>query len=240
MSETSRIVDHEVAVLERVADIARELASARSVDETLHRVVELGQNYVAGCEAASLSIIHDRVVSTPAWSHDMAWEVDQAQYRTGEGPCLEAIVAQDTIVLDDLAEEKRWPRWREAIADLDVRSMMSFRLTVTPEPDAALGALNLCSTRPRAFGEQSRLFGQVFASHAAVALRSAFTEAGLETALEAREQITQAKGMLMEREHLSASEAFDRLVALSKRRRTTVRQVAEEIVGSTSGREPVA
>ena len=239
MPETSRIVEHEVAVLERVADIARELASARSVDETLHRVVELGQNYVAGCEAASLSIIHDRIVSTPAWSHELAWEVDQAQYRTGEGPCLEAIASNDTISLGDLEQEARWPHWREAIADLDVRSMMSFRLTVTPEPDATIGALNLCSTRPHAFGEQSRLFGQVFASHAAVALQAAFTEAGLETALDAREQITKAKGVLMERERLSSSAAFDRLVDLSRKRHHTLRQVADDILTSTAG-DPVA
>ena len=238
MPETSRIVEHEIAVLERVADIAQELASARSVDETLHRVVELGQNYVAGCEAASLSIIHDRIVSTPAWSHELAWEVDQAQYRTSEGPCLEAIVSHDTTTLNDLEQETRWPRWRAAIADLEVRSMMSFRLTVTPEDDATIGALNLCSTRPYAFGEQSRLFGQVFASHAAVALRAAFTEAGLETALEAREQITKAKGVLMERERLSSTAAFDRLVDLSRKRHQTLRRVADDILTSTAG-EPV-
>ena len=240
MSELGRIVDHEVAVLEQVAHIARELASAESVDETLHRVVELGQDYVPGCEAASLSIIHDRVVSTPAYSHVLSFEVDQAQYRTGEGPCLEAIVAHDTIELADLHDETRWPLWREAIADTEVRSMMSFRLAVTPAPDATIGALNMLSTRPYAFGEKARLFGQVFASHAAVALRAAFTEAGLEAALGAREQVTQAKGILMEREGLEAGAAFDRLVALSARRGVTLREIATEVVGSSGDPEPAA
>lgn len=238
MSDQSRIVDHEVAVLERVAEIARELASAESVDETLHRVVGLGQGYVPGCEAASLSIIHDRVVSTPAFSHELAYDVDQAQYRTGEGPCLEAIATSDTIVLDDFSDETRWPRWRQAVTDLGVQSMISFRLTVLPAPTETIGALNMLSTRPRAFHEESRLFGQVFASHAAVALRAAFTEAGLEAALEAREQVTQAKGILMEREGLDAGQAFDRLVHLSGRNGQTVREVAAGVVAS-SGSAPV-
>ena len=218
-------------MLERVADIARELASARNVDETLHRVVELGQGYVPGCEAASLSIIHDRIVSTPAWSHRLSYEVDQAQYRTGEGPCLEAIVANDTTLFEDLAEETRWPHWREAIADLGVRSMISFRLSVLPEPHATMGALNMLSTQPAAFGEEARLFGQVFAAFAAVALRAAFTEAGLEAALAARDTVTQAKGILMEREGLGPHAAFDRLVALANRQGTTLHAFAGEIVG---------
>lgn len=226
--------EHDIAMLEQVATIARELAAARTVDETLQRVVDLGQNYVPGCEAASLSIIHDRVVSTPAYSHALSYEVDQAQYRTGEGPCLEAIVQHDTTLLPDLEEETRWPRWREAIAEHGVRSMISFRLAVLPDPDATIGALNMLSTHPDAFGEESRLFGEVFASHAAVALRAAFTEAGLEQALEARQVVTQARGILMEREGLTSREAFDRLVALAEKRRTTLREVAGELTDATA------
>lgn len=227
-------LDHDVAMLERVAAIAREMAAARTVDETLQRVVDLGQNYVPGCEAASLSIIHDRVVSTPAYSHVLSYDVDQAQYRTGEGPCLEAIVQHDTTLLPDLEAETRWPHWREAIAEHGVRSMISFRLAVVPDHDATIGALNMLSTRPDAFDDESRLFGEVFASHAAVALRAAFTEAGLERALAARELVTQAKGILMEREALGSREAFDRLVALAEKRGNTLREVALELTDAAA------
>lgn len=227
-------LEHDRTMLERVAVIARELAAARTVDETLQRVVDLGQNYVPGCDAASLSIIHDRVVSTPAYSHRLSYEVDQAQYRTGEGPCLEAIVQRDTTLLPDLEAETRWPLWREAIAEHGVRSMISFRLAVLPGDDATIGALNMLSTHTDAFGEESRLLGEVFASHAAVALRAAFTEAGLEQALAARELVTQAKGILMEREGLTARQAFGRLVALAEKQRTTVREVSRDLTDATA------
>lgn len=228
-------LEHDVAMLERVASIARELATARNVDETLQRVVDLGQNYVPGCEAASLSIIRDRVVSTPAWSHELSYDVDQAQYRTGEGPCLEAIVQHDTTILPDLEDETRWPRWRDAIAEHGVRSMISFRLAVAPDHDATIGALNMLSTHADAFGDESRLFGEVFASHAAIALRAAFTEAGLEQALATRELVTQAKGILMEREGLESRQAFDRLVALAEKRRSTLREVALQLADAAAG-----
>jgi AmiR/NasT family two-component response regulator len=88
--------------------------------------------------------------------------------------------------------------------------------------------------RPHAFDTRSRLVGQVFASHAAVALKSAIAEVGLQAALSTRDVIGQAKGILMEREGLTAEVAFSRLRELSQQRNVAVREIAEEIAATGS------
>jgi AmiR/NasT family two-component response regulator len=81
------------------------------------------------------------------------------------------------------------------------------------------------------------LLAQVFASHAAVALKAAISEAGTQAALESRDVIGQAKGVLMAREGLTADDAFARLRSLSQQRNQPVRDLAEDI--ATTGEVPV-
>lgn len=45
------------AALERVADIARRLAEAESLDETLQRVVDLAEGYIENCHGATMMLI---------------------------------------------------------------------------------------------------------------------------------------------------------------------------------------
>lgn len=74
-------------------------------------------------------------------------------------------------VTDDLAAEGRWPAFSaRTVAETGVRSMLSFRLSLAQD---TLGALNLYSTVPAAFSPDSQVVGQVFASHAALALQAA-------------------------------------------------------------------
>lgn len=221
------------AALETVAEIARKLAAAPGLDETLQRIVELGVDYTEGCEGASISFIRGRVISTPVWSHRTAFEADQAQYRHHQGPCLQAIAVHETIIIDDLTKERRWPKWREAVLELNLRSSISFRLfLVTDGDEQTFGSLNMFSSRPHAFDATARALGQVFASHAAVALNAAITEAGLEQAIRSRDVIALAKGILMERHTLDADEAFQMLRQTCNDRKITMRTLAEQVTES--------
>jgi GAF domain-containing protein len=214
-------------LLEAVAEIARRLAEADDLDELLQRVVTLGEAYIDGCQGVSLMLVRKGgVISSPAFSSRVAYDSDQAQYATDEGPCLEAIREHHTVLIDDLETDDRWPRYREAALALGVRSMVSFRLFLL---DDTMGALDFYSARPHAFDERSRLLGQVFASHAAVALKAAISEAGTDAALRTRDVIGQAKGVLMAREGLTAMEAFERLRDRSQQLNRPVRELATEL-----------
>jgi GAF domain-containing protein len=214
-------------LLEDVAEIARRLAEAGDLDDLLQRITDLGENYLDGCDGVSLMLIHKGgTISTPAYSSKVAYDSDLAQYEADEGPCLEAIRAHETIIIDDLEAEERWPDYRERALALGVRSMVSFRLFVLED---TMGALDFYSAEPHAFGQRSRLLGQVFASHAAVALKAAIAEAGLESALRTRDIIGQAKGVVMEREGVTGDAAFELLRGWSQQVNRPLRDLAEEL-----------
>lgn len=131
------------------------------------------------------------------------------------------------VVIEDLRAEVRWPDYRKRALALGVRSMLGVRLFVAGD---TIGALDFYSQQPNTFDRRAQLYGQVFTSQAAIALKAAITEAGLEQALRTRDVIGQAKGIVMERQGLTAWEAFDRLRQFSQQRNCPVREIAEELV----------
>ena len=233
-TETDRACEE---LLEQIAGIARQLAEASTLDETLQRIVDLAEDYLNECSGASLMLVRGRrSVSTPAFSSKVAYESDLLQYETGEGPCLDAIRDHQVFVIDDLETDDRWPDYRGRALELGVRSMLSFRLFIAED---TMGALDMYSARAHAFDGHATALGQVFASHASVAMKAAITEAGLERAIETRDLIGQAKGIIMEREKLTADEAFARLRELSQARNRRVSDLAETIVTSGELPEPL-
>lgn len=218
----------EDAVLERVAGIARELAAAHGLDEVLHRIVDLGAQHLERCDGVSVMLVQRRGrISTPASTTETARASDHAQYEAGEGPCLSSMDEHRSILVDDLHVDDRWPRFAERAAGLGIRSMCGIRLFLDGD---TMGALNFYAAEPHAFERRDVLLGEVFASHAAVALRAMITESGLETALRNRDVIGQAKGVIMNRDTVTAEEAFARLRVLSQHQNRPLREVAEDVV----------
>ncbi len=215
------------ALLERIGAVGRELADTDGLEATLQHVVDLGEGMLEHCDGVSMMLIgRGGVIKTPAASSQVAYDSDMAQYATGQGPCLEAIRQHETIVMDDLETEERWPDYRARVLELGVRSMISFRLFVT---DDSMGALDMYSRRPNAFDWRSQLVGQVFAAQASVAMKAALIEEGLKTAIQSRDVIGQAKGILMARRRLTADMAFDVLKQLSQDRNEKLTEVAATI-----------
>jgi hypothetical protein len=88
--------------------------------------------------------------ATVAATGDLALQVDAIQYRTGEGPCLEAMTKHHVLRTDDLANDARWPVFGRLATDTTgVSSMMSHRLFI--EDGEPLGSLNLYSRKSAAF-----------------------------------------------------------------------------------------
>jgi hypothetical protein len=135
----------------------------------LQKTVELAVATVAGCEHAGITMLHDGRMFTPAASSNIPVRVDEVQYDTDQGPCLDAIRISRMFQTDDLTAEDRWPAFSaRAFAETGVRRMLSFRLFLEQD---TLGALNLYSTRSAAFGRDSRAAGEVFAALALQAAR---------------------------------------------------------------------
>ena len=100
-------------------------------------------------------------------------------------------------------------------------------LLYTDEED--FGALNLYAHRTGAFSEDIETAGWLLASHAAVAVASARAIDQLEHAMQTRQAIGEAMGMLMERHHLSQDEAFNVLRRISQHHNVKLRDVAQQV-----------
>jgi transcriptional regulator with GAF, ATPase, and Fis domain len=213
---------------ETFADVARALLGQADVQHTLQKIVDLAVETIEGCDHAGITFLKGGKGSTPAASDDVPIAVDVIQFESGEGPCLSAIREHEVFESKDLRLEDRWPRFAtRAHEETGVSSMLCFRLFVAGD---TLGALNLYSKAVDAFDEHSRSVGLVFAAHAAIALSTAMHEEQMDEALQSRDLIGQAKGILMARRSCTADAAFEALRKVSQHRNIKLRELAEQVV----------
>ncbi|MDG4825814.1 GAF and ANTAR domain-containing protein [Asanoa sp. WMMD1127] len=220
------------AVLETLAtklsDLARALQAESSLGGTLDAIVATAIGTVPGADFAGISQVENRRrVRTTTGTDDLVFDVDQFQYDLGEGPCLDALYEHRTVRVDDMAVEGRWPRFSAAAHERGIASMLAFQLYVV---SGNLGSLNLYSRHVGAFDDESERIGLLFAAHAGVALADAQQLNQLSRALDVRDLIGQAKGILMERHKLTGDQAFALLVAASQTTNTKLLEVARYLV----------
>ncbi|HET6479169.1 MAG TPA: GAF and ANTAR domain-containing protein [Actinoplanes sp.] len=219
----------------RLSEMARSLQREPNLQDTLNAIVAAAVQTVPGAEHAGAMVVRGRrVVETQATTDDVVRLVDQAQYDTGQGPCLDATYQQKTVRLSDMAEERRWPEFSRRIADAGIRSMLSFQLFVD---GGTLGALNLYAREIGAFDDESEEIGLLFAAHAAIAMSGAQREQNLTAALSMRDVIGQAKGILMERHRITADQAFRLLVGVSQHTNVKLVEVARSLAVTGELRE---
>lgn len=160
-----------VAAVEPFGKIARLLAAADDVQEVLDAVVRLAVEHLDPCDFAGISFVDGRHITSPAASSEAAAIVDAIQAATDQGPCLDAIKNHEVFQTGDLSAENRWPKFATRASDTTgVRSILSLRLFMEAD---TFGSLNLYSRAVDAFDASDVALGEVFASHAAVAMRAA-------------------------------------------------------------------
>jgi hypothetical protein len=210
----------------RFAASLRELASRQAVDETLQLAVDLAAELVRGCDVADIMFIRPGGTTTPVSTDPVAVAIGRLQEETGEGPCLSTVDTEEVVIADDLRTDGRWPVFGPRAAELGVRSAASYQLFLHRNDGDRFGALALYGSGPAAFDADAIDLGEVFAAHCATVLAAAISQEGARVALESRDIIGQAKGILMARHQLSAAEAFDLLRVRSQSRNLKLRDLA--------------
>lgn len=226
------MIDNE-ALTAYLNDLNRLVVSEEPVTAALDRVATLSSTFIEACDSCGVSLVEvDRVV-TRAASNDRADRVDSIQYDTGVGPCLQAIADGKPVDVESFEGENRWPEFIDRAKAEGIRASYSVPLIVDEE---IVGSINFYSY-DRPFSADERRMGELFATQAAVALHNAKTVSGvrdlvgqLREAVESRDVIGQAKGILMARHSLSAEEAFDELRTRSQAANRKLREVAMSVV----------
>jgi transcriptional regulator with GAF, ATPase, and Fis domain len=214
------------ADLELSVRLAREFARETDFVALLERVVNTSLAEIKGAEHAGVTVLAKNHFATRAASDALVIELDRQQFSLNEGPSLSVVSGEVVIRIDDLRAESRWPKFRQTVMPLGIFSVLSFRLGTEPD---AIGALSIYASQPYAFSEESLRTGMLLAGHAAIVARAALENANLRAALETRDLIGQAKGVLMERFKVTADQAFDLLVSASQRKNRKLRDVAYDV-----------
>jgi signal transduction protein with GAF and PtsI domain len=199
------------------------------LEPTLHELVVTATESL-GADMASLTVRDqfDRPCTVVATAELVAI-IDEAQYESGRGPCLEAARTHRCFTVDETADDDRWPEFAAAALEHGVHSSLSLPVLVA---NAGRGALNVYSRRPAAYDEEKTALGALHAGQCAIVAQhwTASSQAkNLSTALSSRADIEQAKGIIMATTGCSADEAFGILREQSQRENRKLREVAVEI-----------
>src|SRR5436305_7979525 len=226
-------LDGELAAV--AARMSGLLLSRESVESVLELIVSLAGTTITTAAGAGVTLVDDEGgFATTSASGPLVRNADDLQYELGEGPCLAALVECAPMRIDDVATERRWPRWCAAVAGSGLRSVLTTPLVTE---DGCHGAIKIYATAPGAFSLADERTLATFAARAAVLVANArayerasrFSEQFKDT-LRDRDLVTMAKGFLMGREGLGEDAAFDRLLSLARAAGRSPAEAAAELL----------
>lgn len=206
-------------------------AVASGSTDALGAISRLAVHVVPGVESASVTWGRPHRFSTVGPTDALALAGDEIQYELKSGPCVDAILQNSVFRVGDLRADRRWPEFgRRAHEELGVCSMLSFRFYL--EAGGRIAGLNLYSTQPNAFDEDSETIGMLLATHGALAVSAALANekaANLTKALESNREIGVAVGILMKTYDVTREGAFDLLRIASQTANRKLIDIAAEV-----------
>ena len=221
-------------IYEATAELSRLLLEEGALDTVLQGIAGQAVAVIPACEEAGVTLENNGQIRIRTTTGTRAEKVDAYQYEIDEGPCVAAADVKHPVLVEDLATDPRWPRFGRFASELGIKSSYSIPMKMAGE---VIGILNLYSVDDP-FGPEDERTGAMFAQHAAAAVRhtTAFAKtreiiANLHRALETRDIIGAAVGIIMHRDGTSMDEAFDRLKKLSQRENVRLRDIAERMLG---------
>ena len=225
-----------------LAQMGAVVLSAETIDTTIELVTTLAAETIPATSGAGVTLVDARGKRSLAASDPLVERADALQYQFDSGPCLTAWRDQVTVRVDDTDGETRWPQWTAAVAELDLRAMLSVPLTTS---GTAIGAIKVYSGQPAAYDTRAEHVLELFARQAAIllsntqALADARRLSGqLTEALTNRDTISQAKGVLIAQGAANDQTAFAMLATASQRSNTKLTEVARRVITSAISRTP--
>jgi hypothetical protein len=207
----------EAPLVQALVDLAVLPDDAPELGELLARLVELVVLRLPAADFASVTSQRGDGFATVALTGELALAVDQAQYADGVGPCIDATDGFVTAVTDT-ATTMQWPGFRETAVNLGLRSSLSIPLfTASGVPSIGL---NIYSYRPAALAALGVMVeNELHLRPAGITSipPSSYTLLddggqemlrGMSCAMEIRNLIQRAVGVVMERDRTDAGRGY--------------------------------
>jgi hypothetical protein len=157
------------------------------------------------------------------------------ELQNAEGPCLECYRDGRQISSGDLGHATgRWPVFAPEAVSAGFRAVHAFPLRLRRE---VIGALNVFRTEPSALEPADIDLAQALADVATIgllherAMRASLAESGqLQTALNSRIVLEQAKGVVTEAAGVEMDEAFDLLRSYARNHNRRLTDIAQDVI----------
>jgi len=227
----------EVQLADVVVEIADTLVDDFDVIEFLNMLTERCVSLL-GISAAGLLLADGYdTLQVVAASSERTRLVELFQLQADEGPCVDCFRTGSPVSVADLSTAGRWPRFTAAATAAGFAAVCAVPMRLRTE---VIGALNLFDTTPGALDEGKLSIGRALADVATIGLlqerairRRDVLTTQLQSALNSRIVIEQAKGVLAERLQVPMHEAFTLLRNTSRNTNRRLSDLAHAIVDGT-------
>jgi GAF domain-containing protein len=189
-------------------------------------------------DAAGILLADQRgTLSLVAASTEHARLLELFELQNEEGPCLDCFRTGHGVSSPDLAVESRWPRFTVAARERGFGAVHAIPMRLR---NSTVGALNLFRHAPLAIPVDVVAVAQSFADVATISIlqvralqQSELLVEQLQTALNSRIVIEQAKGVLSARRGVGIAEAFALMRNFARQHNRPLSGVAEAIIAQS-------
>jgi transcriptional regulator with GAF, ATPase, and Fis domain len=220
---------------EAFVELADTLVDDFDVVDFLHQVTVRCAR-VLGVSAAGVLLTDQRgTLQVVAASTEQTRLLELLQLQTDQGPCPECFHTGQPIAVADLTTAtSRWPRFAAQAREIGFASVHALPMRLRTD---VIGALNLFGTEPGALDTDTIRLGQALADVATIGLlqaraieqRDTLAEQ-LQTALNSRVIIEQAKGVIAERRQLDMDQSFTLLRSTARTSNRRLSDLARAVV----------
>ncbi len=227
-------------VAEVFVEVADTLVDDFGIIEFLSRVTTHTSHLASAAAAGVLLADHQGRLQLMAASSEEARTLEIFQAQTVEGPCQDCFRQGEPVVNADLAAASdRWPRFAPRALEAGFRSVHAFPMRLRGQ---VIGALNMFGGEPGRMQTEDARVVQALADIATIGLLQeravrhgeVLTEQ-LQTALNSRIVIEQAKGALAQIHDCTPDEAFALLRDWARRNHQRLADVADGVINDPAG-----
>jgi GAF domain-containing protein len=173
-----------------------------------------------------------------AASDDRFTHLEELQIHHQEGPCIDAFDIKELVSAEDLADDRRWPKFSDAAVARKVRAVLASPL---PYNQDAVGVVAVLSEQRRPWSAEGELALLAFTDLAALLIASMMQSeqqsemaVQLQGALNSRQVIEQAKGVLVGQQGIPARAAYEQLRSRARNERRKLSVVCAEVVAKAA------
>jgi transcriptional regulator with GAF, ATPase, and Fis domain len=234
----------KVELVDVLVELADTLVDDFDVIDFLHVLTERCVQLLEVSAAGLLVTDGQDKLQVVAASSERTRLLELFQLQTDQGPCVECFHTGQPVSVADLPASGRWPRFADAAASAGFSAVHAVPMRLRKE---VIGALNFFDTTAGALDEEKLRQGRALADVATIGLlqqraiqRRDLLAEQLQTALNSRILIEQAKGMLAERWQVDMDEAFRLLRSHSRNQNRRLSELAQAIVEGSEQIPPTA